>query len=67
MDFDFEAFPSNSLNNLIEESSETLVEEFHKKVSFEEGTSSVNPSEPTIPDETPQSKFHGGSIAKPGS
>ncbi|WJX81215.1 hypothetical protein P8452_64129 [Trifolium repens] len=67
MDFDFEAFPSNSLNNLIEESSETLVEEFHKKVSFEEGTSSVNPSEPTIPDETPQSKFHGGSIAKPGA
>ncbi|GAU33318.1 hypothetical protein TSUD_165830 [Trifolium subterraneum] len=78
MDFDFEVFPSNSRNNLIEGSSEkqlsrnNLIEEssekqleFQKKVSFEDGQSSAKPSESTTINETPQSKFHDDSIARP--
>jgi hypothetical protein len=48
--------------------SEILLIEFQKKVSFEDGISSANPSEPTIINETSQSKFHGDdSIVRPKS
>ncbi|CAJ2669589.1 unnamed protein product [Trifolium pratense] len=64
MDFDFEVFPSNSRNNLIEGSSGKQLE-FQRKVSFEDGQSSANPSESATINETPQSKFHDDSIARP--
>ncbi|MCI12466.1 sister chromatid cohesion 1 protein 2-like, partial [Trifolium medium] len=68
MKSDFMLIPTpdatNSRNNLIEGSSEKQLE-FQKKVSFEDGQSSANPSESTTINETPQSMFHGGSIARP--
>ncbi|CAJ2669593.1 unnamed protein product [Trifolium pratense] len=64
MDFDFEVFPSNSRNNLIEGSSGKQLE-FQRKVPFEDGQSSANPLESTTINETPQSKFHDDSTARP--
>lgn len=60
-----------SLNELVQGSLEEHDKErnleFGKKVSLEDEKSSVIPSESTIIDVTPQSKFQGGSIGRPKS